>query len=98
MNAESVERKKTPRIVIIGGGFGGLYAAKELLHQPASVTRLDRTNHHLFQPLLYPVATAGLSPGDIPQPSPHILKQAKNIAIVVEEIARVGVAEKLVIR
>src|SRR5258707_10317092 len=97
MNAESVERKKTPRIVIIGGGFGGLYAAKELMHQPVSVTLLDRTNHHLFQPLLYQVATAGLSPGDIAQPIRHILKEAKNIEIVMEEVARVDVAQKLVI-
>jgi NADH dehydrogenase len=97
MNAESVERKKTPRIVIIGGGFGGLYAAKELMHQPVSVTLLDRTNHHLFQPLLYQVATAGLSPGDIAQPIRHILKEAKNIEIVMEEVARIDVAQKLVI-
>jgi NADH:ubiquinone reductase (H+-translocating) len=97
MNAESVERKKTPRIVIIGGGFGGLYAAKEFMNQPVSVTLLDRTNHHLFQPLLYQVATAGLSPGDIAQPIRHILKQAENIEIVMEEVARVDVAQKLVI-
>jgi NADH:quinone reductase (non-electrogenic) len=97
MNAESVERKKTPRIVIIGGGFGGLYAAKEFMNQPVSVTLLDRTNHHLFQPLLYQVATAGLSPGDIAQPIRHILKEAENIEIVMEEVARVDVAQKLVI-
>ena len=97
MNAESVERKKTPRIVIIGGGFGGLYAAKELRHQPVSVTLLDRTNHHLFQPLLYQVATAGLSPGDIAQPIRHILKEAENVEIVMEEVARIDVAQKLVI-
>src|SRR5260370_5841003 len=97
MNAESVERKKTPRIVIIGGGFGGLYAAKELMHQPVSVTLLDRTNHHLFQPLLYQVATAGLSSGDIAQPIRHILKEAKTIEISIEEAASVDDARKLVI-
>ena len=97
MNAESVERKKTPRIVIIGGGFGGLYAAKELMHQPVSVTLLDRTNHHLFQPLLYQVATAGLSPGDIAQPIRHILKEAKNLEIVMEDVDRIDVAQKLVV-
>ena len=97
MNAESVERKKTPRIVIIGGGFGGLYAAKELMHQPVSVTLLDRTNHHLFQPLLYQVATAGLSPGDIAQPIRHILKEANNVEILMEGVDRVDVAQKLVI-
>jgi NADH dehydrogenase len=97
MNAESLERKKTPRIVIIGGGFGGLYAAKVLMHQPVSVTLLDRTNHHLFQPLLYQVATAGLSPGDIAQPIRHILRDAKNIEILMEGVDRVDVAQKLVI-
>jgi NADH:ubiquinone reductase (H+-translocating) len=97
MNAESLERKKTPRIVIIGGGFGGLYAAKELMHQPVSVTLLDRTNHHLFQPLLYQVATAGLSPGDIAQPIRHILKEAKNVEILMEGVDRIDVAQRLVI-
>jgi len=97
MNAESLERKKTPRIVIIGGGFGGLYAAKELMHQSVSVTLLDRTNHHLFQPLLYQVATAGLSPGDIAQPIRHILKEANNVEILLADVDRVDVAEKKVI-
>src|SRR5258708_24292489 len=97
MNAESVERKKTPRIVIVGGVVGGRDAVKELMLQPVSVALLDRTNHHLFQPLLYQVATAGLSPGDIAQPIRHILKEAKNIEIVMEEVARVDVAQKLVI-
>jgi NADH:ubiquinone reductase (H+-translocating) len=97
MNAESVERKKTPRIVIIGGGFGGLYAAKELANQPVSMILLDRTNHHLFQPLLYQVATAGLSPGDIAQPIRHILKHANNLEVVLANVDRVDVAKKLVI-
>jgi NADH dehydrogenase len=97
MDAESVERKKTPRIVIVGGGFGGLYAAKELVHQPVSMTLLDRTNHHLFQPLLYQVATAGLSPGDIAQPIRHILKDANNLEVVLAAVDRVDVAEKVVI-
>jgi NADH dehydrogenase len=78
-----------PKVVIIGGGFGGLYAAKALTNQPVQVTLIDRTNHHLFQPLLYQVATAGLSPGDIAQPIRHILREAQNISVfmgVVEEI------------
>ena len=57
-----------PRVVIIGGGFGGLDAAKALKKVPVRVTLLDRQNHHLFQPLLYQVATAGLSPADIAEP------------------------------
>jgi NADH dehydrogenase len=97
MNAESVERKKTPRIVIIGGGFGGLYAAKELANQPVSMILLDRTNHHLFQPLLYQVATAALSPGDIAQPIRHILKHANNLEVVLANVDRVDVANKRVI-
>jgi NADH:ubiquinone reductase (H+-translocating) len=97
MNVESVERKKTPRIVIIGGGFGGLYAAKELMHQPVLVTLLDRTNHHLFQPLLYQVATAGLSPGDIAQPIRHILNEADNVEILLAAVDRVDVAQKVVL-
>jgi len=71
-----------PRVVIIGGGFGGLYAAKALANQPVQVTLIDRNNHHLFQPLLYQVATAGLSPGDIAQPIRHILKEAQNISVI----------------
>jgi NADH:ubiquinone reductase (H+-translocating) len=97
MNAESVERKKTPRIVIIGGGFGGLYAAKELANQPVSMILLDRTNHHLFQPLLYQVATAALSPGDIAQPIRHILKDANHLEVVLANVDRIDVAEKTVV-
>ena len=97
MNAESVERKKTPRVVIIGGGFGGLYAAKELANKPVSMILLDRTNHHLFQPLLYQVATAGLSPGDIAQPIRHILKHAENLEVVLANADRIDVAEKAVV-
>jgi NADH dehydrogenase len=71
-----------PKVIIIGGGFGGLYAAKALANQPVEVTLIDRTNHHLFQPLLYQVATAGLSPGGIAQPIRHILREAQNISVV----------------
>jgi NADH dehydrogenase len=67
------------------------------MHQPVSVTLLDRTNHHLFQPLLYQVATAGLSPGDIAQPIRHILNEAENIEVLMEAVDRVDVAQKQVI-
>jgi NADH:ubiquinone reductase (H+-translocating) len=97
MDAESVERKKTPRIVIIGGGFGGLYAAKELANQPVQMILLDRTNHHLFQPLLYQVATAGLSPGDIAQPIRHILNHANHLEVVLANVDRIDIAEKTVV-
>src|SRR5437867_8959199 len=85
-----------PKVVIIGGGFGGLYAAKALAGKPVEVTLIDRTNHHLFQPLLYQVATAGLSPGDIAQPIRHILKDAQNIRVVMETVERIDPAAKIV--
>jgi hypothetical protein len=78
--------RKVTRVIIIGGGFGGLYAAKGLAGQPVQVTLIDRTNHHLFQPLLYQVATAGLSPGDIAQPIRHILRDAQNINVLMENV------------
>ena len=67
-----------PRIVIIGAGFGGLSAAKQLARVPFDVTVIDRHNYHLFQPLLYQVATAGLSPADIASPIRGILRRQKN--------------------
>lgn len=85
-----------PRVVIVGGGFGGLYAAKALADQPVQVTLIDRTNHHLFQPLLYQVATAGLSPGDIAQPIRHILKEAQNISVIMGAVEGVDPRAKVV--
>ena len=72
------ERRSEPhtRVVIVGGGFGGLSAAKALAKQPFDVTLIDRHNYHLFQPLLYQVATAGLSPADIASPIRGILARA----------------------
>ena len=72
-----------PRVVIIGGGFGGLEAAKELANKPVKVTIIDKKNHHTFQPLLYQVgATAVLSPGEIASPIRRILQNYKNIEVV----------------
>ncbi|HEY6841627.1 MAG TPA: NAD(P)/FAD-dependent oxidoreductase [Chthoniobacterales bacterium] len=85
-----------PKVVIVGGGFGGLYAAKVLAEKPVAVTLIDRTNHHLFQPLLYQVATAGLSPGDIAQPIRHILKDATNIAVLMESVDSIDPVAKVV--
>ena len=62
--------KELPRIVVVGGGFGGLAGAKALRRTPADVVLIDRTNHHVFQPLLYQVATAVLTPGQIGSPLP----------------------------
>src|ERR1700736_5960354 len=85
-----------PKVVIVGGGFGGLYAAKVLAEKPVAVTLIDRTNHHLFQPLLYQVATAGLSPGDIAQPIRAILKDAKNIRVVMETVEAIDIDKRVV--
>jgi NADH:ubiquinone reductase (H+-translocating) len=78
--------KPNPRIVIIGGGFGGLWAAKALANKPVDVTLIDRKNHHVFQPLLYQVATAVLSPGEIASPIRRILHHAKNIEVILGEV------------
>src|SRR5205809_5676316 len=75
-----------PKIVIIGGGFGGLQAAKELAGEAVEVALIDKKNHHVFQPLLYQVATAVLSPGEIAQPIRRILHNAKNIEVILGEV------------
>jgi NADH dehydrogenase len=74
-----------PKVVIIGGGFGGLEAAKSLAGKPVQVTLIDKKNHHTFQPLLYQVATAVLSPGEIASPIRRILYKAKNVEVILGE-------------
>jgi NADH dehydrogenase len=96
MEANVAPTESPSRVVIVGAGFAGLYAAKELAGKGVQVTVIDRTNHHLFQPLLYQVATAGLSPADIAQPVRHILKEAKNIEVVMAEVDRIDVTAKQV--
>ncbi|MGA3350874.1 MAG: NAD(P)/FAD-dependent oxidoreductase [Candidatus Sulfotelmatobacter sp.] len=76
----------THRVVIVGAGFGGLNAATTLAHAPVHVTVIDRKNHHTFQPLLYQVATAGLSPGEIATPIRSILRHHKNIEVLMAEV------------
>lgn len=78
--------KKRLKVVIIGGGFGGLWAAKALADKPVDVMLIDRKNHHVFQPLLYQVATAVLSPGEIAHPIRRILHDAKNIEVILGEV------------
>src|SRR5689334_19264405 len=73
------------RVVILGGGFGGLNAAKALKNAPAEVTVLDRRNFHLFQPLLYQVATGSLSPGEIASPLRRVLHRQKNTRVLLGE-------------
>jgi NADH:quinone reductase (non-electrogenic) len=92
-----LSRERKPRVVIVGGGFGGLSAAKGLAGAPFDVTLIDRNNHHLFQPLLYQVATAGLSPADIASPIRGILGGQRNVKIMLAEVSGVDVARKEVI-
>src|SRR5436190_4863418 len=85
-----------PQVVIVGGGFGGLEAAKKLGQEAVRVTVIDRTNHHLFQPLLYQIATAALSPADIAAPIRGILNDFSNTEVILAEVKSVNVAAKTV--
>lgn len=85
-----------PRVVIIGAGFGGLQAAKTLASSDVRVTVIDRTNYHLFQPLLYQVATAALSPADIAAPVRAILSKCRNMDVVLAEASAIDVERKMV--
>jgi NADH:quinone reductase (non-electrogenic) len=85
-----------PRVLIIGGGFGGLYAARALRGANVAVTVVDRRNHHVFQPLLYQVATAGLSPGDIASPIRWILRSQANVEVLLGDVDRVETADHAV--
>ena len=85
-----------PRIVIVGGGFGGLAAAKALKNTPAEITLIDRANHHLFQPLLYQVATAVLAPAQIGSPIRNILRKQQNTTVILGEVTGVDKDKKCV--
>jgi NADH dehydrogenase len=91
-----VARLSAPHVVILGGGFGGLSAAKVLGNAPVQVTLIDRHNYHLFQPLLYQVATATLSPGDIASPIRWVLRRARNIRVLLGDVASIDAARRLV--
>ena len=85
-----------PRVIIIGGGFAGLAAAKALRKTRAKVFLIDRTNHHLFQPLLYQVATSVLTPSQIATPIRSILRNQKNTTVILGEVTGVDKARKCV--
>src|SRR5437773_7300723 len=79
------------RVVIVGAGFGGLWTARALRNAPVQVTVIDRNNHHLFQPLLYQVATASISPAEICAPIRSVLRKQKNTEVVLAEVTGVDV-------
>jgi NADH dehydrogenase len=86
-----------PEVVIVGGGFGGLYAARALRGAPVHVTIVDRRNHHLFQPLLYQVATAALNPADIAAPIRSVFRGRANVSVVLAEAVAVDLAAKTLV-
>jgi NADH dehydrogenase len=84
------------RVVVIGGGFAGLWAVRKLRKAPVSITLIDRSNHHLFQPLLYQVATAGLAAPSIAAPLRHILRDQRNATVIMGEVQRIDLAARTV--
>src|SRR5271155_2098682 len=86
-----------PRVVIVGGGFAGLAAAKALRKTPARIILIDRANHHLFQPLLYQVATSVLTPSQIATPIRSILRNQKNVTVIMGEVTGVDKERKQVL-
>src|SRR5438445_11325504 len=85
------------RLVIVGGGFGGLYAAKSLKKAPVAVSVIDRRNLHLFQPLLYQVATGALSPGEVASPIRVVLRNNQNTEVLLGEVVDIDVEHRRVI-
>jgi NADH dehydrogenase len=84
------------KVIIIGSGFGGLSAAKDLSRQDFQITIIDRTNHHLFQPLLYQVATAALSPADIAIPIRSIFSENKNVEVLLGDVSLIDKEQRRV--
>src|SRR5579862_2895944 len=84
-----------PNVVILGAGFGGLQAAQSLARAPVDVTVIDRVNHHCFQPLLYQVATAALSPAEVAWPIRHILRRQQNATVLMTEVTGIDLAGRM---
>ncbi len=91
-----MDSKPSPHVVVIGAGFGGLLATRTLARYPVRVTLIDRKNFHTFQPLLYQVATAGLSPGEIAAPIRWILRGYRNVQVLLGEVQDFDLARKIV--
>jgi NADH dehydrogenase len=97
MKVEPMPTKSSPKVLIVGAGFGGLTAAQRVARLPVQVTLIDRKNHHTFQPLLYQVATAGLSPGEIAAPIRWILRSRSNVEVLLDEVVDFNLEQKQVI-
>src|SRR5207244_255320 len=97
MGSNSSAVKSVPHVVIVGGGFGGLSAAKELRKRQIYLTLIDRTNHHTFQPLLYQVAMAGLSTSDIAWPIRSILRKNKNAKVLLANVVSIDLANRKIV-
>jgi NADH:ubiquinone reductase (H+-translocating) len=97
VNVSGKSAVSVPHIVLIGGGFGGLAAARALAHAPVRITLIDRRNHHLFQPLLYQVATAALNAGDIARPIRRILRHQANCEVILGEVESIDRGTRKVI-
>src|SRR5437870_1018045 len=93
----STTARKPPHVVILGAGFAGLNTARGLHGADVSVTVVDRSNHHLFQPLLYQVATAGLSPADIAVPIRSVLRRSPRAEVLLAQVSAVDVARRVVV-
>src|SRR6202451_2276265 len=94
--AMDVAESSAKHVVIIGGGFGGIAAAQALKHAPVRLTMIDRRNHHLFQPLLYQVATAALNPADIAAPIRRILRRQRNASVILGDATAINTRQKIV--
>src|SRR6266705_5960745 len=88
--------REKPRVAVIGAGFGGLEAARQLAKLPVQITLIDRKNHHTFQPLLYQVATAGISPAEIAAPVRWILRGRKNVEVLLGEVVDFDLQQRIV--
>ena len=94
---DAIAQDRWPHLLVIGGGFAGLWCTRALAGAALRITLVDRTNHHLFQPLLYQVATAGLSAGDIAAPLRHILRGQRNVGVRLGEVVAIDPAARRVV-